>query len=176
MSITHPELVKALAKSGADICSTMEASEAHILHMAVGVSGEVFELLGAIVEDDRDNALEELGDIEFYFEGLCQGTDAVIARTVVDPKTLVKDPFTDVLIQAGNILDTAKKLVIYKDGSKLPSLRIEMQRFRTYLDEFYALAEFTHEDALAGNITKLSKRYEGLSYSDNAAQARADKA
>ena len=48
--------------------------------MMMGISGEAGELLDAIKKHviyqkplDRENAIEELGDIEFYLEGLRQG-------------------------------------------------------------------------------------------------------
>lgn len=176
MGITHPEMVKTLAKSGEDILNKMTPLGAHLLHMSVGVSGEVGELLGAIEKDDRDNALEELGDIEFYFEGLCQGVDMVLVHAPVDLKTLRDDPFVHVLTQAAEMLDVVKKIVVYNAEDKMPQLKVEMQKFRNRLDEFYALAEFTREQALEHNINKLGKRYEGFNYSDDAAKARADKA
>ena len=78
--ITHPELVTALAKPGADIVATLTPEDAHALHMAVGISGESGELLDAIKKAaiyrkpiDRANVIEELGDLEFYMEGLRQG-------------------------------------------------------------------------------------------------------
>lgn len=175
MEIDHKDMVAKLAKSGSDIVAELNPESAHILHMAVGVSGEVAELLTAIANDDRANCLEELGDIEFYFEGLCQGTSIILIHEVVDPGTLTVDPFTDVIIQAGNILDVAKKIAVYNDPSKMTELTVEMQRFRNAIDEFYALAEFKHEDALAANIKKLGKRYEGFNYSNEAAKSRADK-
>ena len=80
MNITHPELVAALAKPGADIVATLTPEDAHALHMAVGISGEAGELLDAIKKAaiyrkpiDRENVVEELGDLEFYMEGLRQG-------------------------------------------------------------------------------------------------------
>lgn len=176
MSITHPEMVKGLAKSGEEILKTMTPLGAHLLHMAVGVSGEVGELLSAIEADDRDNAVEELGDIEFYFEGLCQGVDMVLVHAPVDVLTLKDDPFVHVLTQAAEMLDVVKKIVVYNAEDKLPQLRIEMQKFRGKLDAFYALSEITREQALKHNINKLGKRYEGFNYSDDAAKARADKA
>ena len=78
--MTHSELVKNLAKPGESIVNTLSAESAHLLHMAVGVSGEAGELLDAIKkaaiyckELDRENVIEELGDLEFYMEGLRQG-------------------------------------------------------------------------------------------------------
>lgn len=76
----HPQLVAALAKPGADIVATLDAGKAHALHMAVGIAGESGELLDAIKKHvvynkplDRANVVEELGDLEFYMEGLRQG-------------------------------------------------------------------------------------------------------
>lgn len=80
MDIEYSDMVRALAKPGDIIASEMSGSDAHMLHMAVGVSGEAGELLDAIKKAviyrkpiDRENVVEELGDLEFYMEGLRQG-------------------------------------------------------------------------------------------------------
>jgi NTP pyrophosphatase (non-canonical NTP hydrolase) len=112
----YEEMVKVLAKSGDVIASEINGSDAHLLHMAIGISGESGELLDAIKkrviyrkELDRANVIEELGDLEFYMEGLRQGLN------------------------------------------------------------------ITREQCLEANVSKLSKRYEGIKYSDHGAQVRADK-
>lgn len=78
--IDYSDMVKALAKPGADIVATLTPEAAHTLHMAVGVSGEAGELLDAVKKAavyckplDVENVIEELGDLEFYMEGLRQG-------------------------------------------------------------------------------------------------------
>lgn len=167
MSITHPELVKALAKPGEQIAkhlndnpnekhllyttlfdfavsgerldavkkrviynkpnacvgtdtsgsySDITGSQAHLVHMAVGIAGEAAELLQPFLnhilnggELDINNVIEELGDLEFYIQGLRQ--ELALSR----------------------------------------------------------------EHILQENINKLSVRYASLSYSDAAAQQRADK-
>ena len=80
MSISHKELVRALAKDGQTIANEMTGPEAHLLHMAIGIAGEAGELLDAIKKHviyqkplDFDNVVEELGDLEFYMEGLRSG-------------------------------------------------------------------------------------------------------
>lgn len=115
-SILHHEMVSVLVKSGDTIVAEMTGPDAHMMHMAIGVSGEAGELLDAIKKRviyrkplDRDNVVEELGDLEFYLEGIRQGLG------------------------------------------------------------------ITREECLAANIVKLQKRYEGLKYSDQSAQDRADK-
>lgn len=116
MKVDHAEMVKTLAKSGEKIAAELNGDDAHLIHMAIGISGEAGELLDAIKkravyrkELDRENVIEELGDLEFYMEGLRQGLG------------------------------------------------------------------ITRDQCIDANIAKLSKRYAGLKYSDDAAQQRADK-
>lgn len=80
MTISHADMVNALAKPGAQIANEITADDAHVMHMAIGISGEAGELLDAIKKQviyrkdlDLENVIEELGDLEFYMEGLRQG-------------------------------------------------------------------------------------------------------
>lgn len=114
--IKHNEMVTALVKSGQVIKDELTPDDAHLMHMAIGVSGEAGELLDAVKKAviyrlhlDLENVIEELGDLEFYMEGVRQAVGV------------------------------------------------------------------TREQCLEANIEKLKKRYEGLQYSDKAAQDRADK-
>ena len=77
--LNHGEMVAKLAKPGEDILTSMTSEQAHRLHMAVGISGEAGELIDAVKKEvvygknaDRENIVEELGDLEFYMEGLRQ--------------------------------------------------------------------------------------------------------
>lgn len=72
-------MVRALAKPAIDIIELHRAvpAMAHLSHMALGVSGEAGELVDAIKKHsiygkpiDRENVVEELGDLEFYMEGI----------------------------------------------------------------------------------------------------------
>jgi NTP pyrophosphatase (non-canonical NTP hydrolase) len=78
--IEHSDMVSVLVKDGDAIVGSLNGKSAHLIHMMMGVSGESGELLDAIKKHviynkplDRDNVVEELGDIEFYLEGLRQG-------------------------------------------------------------------------------------------------------
>lgn len=73
-------MVAALAKPGAAIVESLDPEKAHLLHMAIGIAGEAGELLDAIKKHviynkviDLKNVVEELGDLEFYMEGMRQG-------------------------------------------------------------------------------------------------------
>jgi NTP pyrophosphatase (non-canonical NTP hydrolase) len=77
--ILHSDMVRALVKPGAAIIESLTPEKADMLHMSVGISGEAGELLDAVKKAavynkpiDRANVVEELGDLEFYMEGLRQ--------------------------------------------------------------------------------------------------------
>lgn len=85
----HSTLVTALCKDGQEIKDSISGLDAHLLHMLVGLSGEVGELIDAIKKPifyrksiDLANVIEELGDIEFYLEGLRQGLDIERDKTI----------------------------------------------------------------------------------------------
>lgn len=145
--ITHPELVRALAKPGPDIADELgdhlehkvvliqeairtvnqaerldkakkqavynklqgiratginladvsdpyvkthiDAKQADLLHMAIGIAGEAGELLDAVLSHilnaeplDLENVIEELGDLEFYSEGLRQNQNITREETI----------------------------------------------------------------------------------------------
>lgn len=70
----YPDMVRCLFKT----TGMNEQAEA-ILHAAIGVAGEAGELLDAVKKVwaygkplDLPNAIEELGDLEFYMEALRQ--------------------------------------------------------------------------------------------------------
>jgi NTP pyrophosphatase (non-canonical NTP hydrolase) len=76
-NITHPQLVAALVKPGEIIKQELTPTDAHLWHMATGVAGEAGELLDAIKKiviyrkpADLPNIKEELGDLEFFLEGV----------------------------------------------------------------------------------------------------------
>ncbi len=77
--MTHSELVYTLKKNPTDILRAINYGKADLTHMALGISGEAGEILDTIKKHviynqplDEQNLIEELGDIEFYLEGLRQ--------------------------------------------------------------------------------------------------------
>jgi NTP pyrophosphatase (non-canonical NTP hydrolase) len=87
--VDHKLMVAALIKPGIDILATLTPEKCNILHMAVGISGESGELLDAVKKAvvynktlDRQNVIEELGDLEFYMEGLRQELDISREQTL----------------------------------------------------------------------------------------------
>lgn len=78
--------------------------------------------------------------------------------------------------EAGELVDMIKKMVIY--GKIIPMKEVieEMGDLEFYLEGLRQTLCITREEVLEANINKLQKRYSSGSYSDNQANARADKA
>jgi NTP pyrophosphatase (non-canonical NTP hydrolase) len=88
--MNHANLVALLAKPGEQIVADLTPEKAHLLHMAVGIAGEAGELLDAIKKHviynkplDVQNVIEELGDIEFYMQGLRGGACIMRDETLI---------------------------------------------------------------------------------------------
>lgn len=77
--------------------------------------------------------------------------------------------------EAGELLDGIKKHVVY--GKELDRMNIieELGDLFFYMHAMMNLLGISEQQVLQHNACKLMVRYEGMSYSDKAAQARADK-
>lgn len=72
-------IVMNLLKPGCDILKSMTHERVTMIQLALGLAGEAGEIMGAVKKYiiynqplDYDNVKEELGDIEFFMEGLRQ--------------------------------------------------------------------------------------------------------
>lgn len=182
---SYASMVQKLAKPGEDIVSALKPSSANLLHMAIGISGEVAELIEAL-RDDGPNIGEELGDCEFFFEGFQQGVDFYVTDSFnngIYEGYALNLLIEELVICAGNLLDKAKRLAIY--NKPLDDERGEIygfiQEFRSLLTCIYSTEDVpvTVEDAKFQNMEKLltgkASRYSSGTYSDEQANARADK-
>lgn len=73
----HAELVATLEKAPDAIIASLSPDMVSVWHMATGVATEAGELLDAAKKFaiynrdlDRENLVEELGDLEFYMQGI----------------------------------------------------------------------------------------------------------
>ena len=92
MSNTTPyqQFVNSIVKPGDEIVRQLTPQQAHLLHMAVGISGESGELLDAVKKHcvyqkqiDIDNIKEEAGDILFYLTGLLNELDMSLEDCII---------------------------------------------------------------------------------------------
>lgn len=186
----HAAMVDSLCKPGHSIIYDLTAIKAERLHMAVGLSGEVGELAAAYVDAsindkmDSVNLQEELGDIEFYLEGLhqvygietMQPTNAFYAEVTNDIVLL------SIVASVGDVLDMVKKEAVYNKVVDSTEINEALLKVRVHLDDLYTNLQnlgITRESARDANLEKLLKganaRYKEGSYSNQAAQERADK-
>lgn len=188
--INYADMVHRLAKPGAAICATMTPFGAHILHMAVGISGEAGELLSAIANLtvfgnalDKDNVVEELGDMEFYMEGLRAGMGITREECLqVKADAVAFDNLLNsimISITAGDLLDLVKKATIHSKNVDRFKILQELGRLEVYMDGLRTVVGLTREQCIQANVNKLvagaNARYASGQYSDEQAHARADK-
>lgn len=175
--IVHAEMVSSLKKPGEAIIASLTPQKADAWHMASCIPGEAAELLAAVQNDDSENVLEELGDLQFYLEGLRQAYTISRAETLIPDYVIHENVLTpkDMVGFAGSIFDVVKKHVIYNKDFDRQALINQLACFEHTLAAISNQFGFTYEQALENNIAKLSVRYKGLQYTDQAAQLRADK-
>lgn len=77
--------------------------------------------------------------------------------------------------EAGELLDGIKKHVIYDKDLDLENVIEELGDMEFYMEQLRQRLGITREQTLEANIAKLKVRYDGLKYTDAAAQKRADK-
>lgn len=113
----YSQFVKSRIKPADDIISSLTAGRANALHMAVGISGEAGELLDSIKKFviynkgiNLMNVIEELGDLEFYMEGLRAefglSRQQIINHNKAKLSERYKEKFTDE--EAQNRVDKSK--------------------------------------------------------------------
>jgi NTP pyrophosphatase (non-canonical NTP hydrolase) len=169
--VTHAEMVTILAKSGSAILEEMTPKKCALIHHAACIMEEVGELAEGLERLDENNVIEELGDIEFYFEGLCQELDITMEDSIRCSTTDI----TLVVIAAANLYGAIKPHLFYNKTLDLDKVKGNAIVFRHTLDSIYKSYGILKGEATEANKSKLSKRYHKLEFSNSQAQGRADK-
>ena len=177
--IKFEDMVAALAKNGQAVIDGLTPESAHMLHMAVGVTGEIGELIENYFDNGcRENQVEELGDIEFYYKGIELITGNVSQdHDLKDPLLIHTLPhqLLKLALHGSALLDAVKKYSIYEKELDAKELINQMIQVRIWLGKIYTTHDITRDEAIIANITKLGERYSSGSYSNNQATTRADK-
>ena len=77
--------------------------------------------------------------------------------------------------EAGELLDAVKKSTIYRKPLDIENVIEELGDLEFYMAGIRMALGISREQTIEANIAKLSKRYTARTYSDEAAQSRADK-
>jgi hypothetical protein len=188
----YEQMVAQLTKPGADILASLTPEKTNFLHMALGLSGEGGELLepalatllGNGTNDVLGNLTEELGDAEFYLEGIrvAAGIDRGMTLPITAAGPLILWDYNGLAIafgaSAGTVLDVAKRHVVYNKELERDRLIIALSEIEMVMWGFRHHFGLKRDDILEANMVKLlsgkNARYAG-GYSDEAAVARVDK-
>ena len=103
---TYSQMVAHLKKPGSDILASLTPEKVDAIHMILGITGEAGELVDAYKkwavygkDLDRENVLEEIGDLLFYIEGLMQNVGVtekeVKLRNQAKLNTRYKEGYSD---------------------------------------------------------------------------------
>lgn len=161
----YAKLVSELKKPGLLICEEMTPFKADLLHMAIGIMGEVVEYMDA---ESPEHKLEELGDIYFFVEGMRQ----------ILPNNIASEYKRSHMINAASeLLDLVKKVCIYNKPITpiLGDITARLLSIKTFVKDKACHDGFTASQVIEANMAKLNKRYSSGSYSNKQAIERVDK-
>lgn len=122
--ITHPELVAALWKPGDRVLTSLDHHDCDLFHAGLGLAGEVGELIDAIKKTviyrqpiDRENVIEELGDLEFYMEVLRSKLGITREETLTGNIKKLSKRYVDLEYTDARAKERADKVVSFVDPS-----------------------------------------------------------
>lgn len=154
---------------------------ADLIHATIGILGELLELQASY---NRENTLEELGDVEFY----CAHYELAWHRYGIEkfsPKAndylggacAYSDALIVAIHSAGELLDYAKKMWVYRKPPEelVRKCEISYATLRAQLSCIHHLLATSPGVLRANNEAKLRTRYP-TGYNDAHAQLRLDKA
>lgn len=191
----YENFVAALVKPGEQIVKETTAAQANLSHLANALLIEVVELKQAVftkVSESRDeesyisfykrydNVIEEMGDILFYVTGIANQLD--VSLDLSDSVKPAEQVSLEVLLDyAAELADLIKKHHIYQKPLETEKVEILCTRIVNFLHNLCSDIRYAYyfdvkmSFIIAKNKEKLSKRYEKLTFSNQAAQTRADK-
>lgn len=202
----YNKMVSDLAKPPAAIIASMTETRVNILHAMLGINDELLEMYEAIEEKDMDNLLEELGDCLFYLEmlGMELGITVEDIKYELDNFTIPDAAaYSTIRSFAGDAVTFAKRIGVYckeYNNTTLKGFYVRIHMLlkevgKTFTNEIRNSFENLYGSTLGdenvrtisafrliqeANMQKLllgdTARYKSGTYSDEQANARADKA
>lgn len=174
----HAQMVADLVKDPSLIFASLDIKKCALLHAAIGLAGEAFELMN-IKSGDQAHAVEEIGDFLFYRRDLV----TILGIKDEDIPFMVRPVIHGLLPLAvyatGEILDAVKKHVIYNQEINTDRILAALAIIEHDIGYSATNLGASIPGILEANIQKLTGpngRYPSGKYSDADAAARADKA
>ena len=156
---------------------------AGLMHAAIGISGEVVELLWS---STKENFIEEAGDVEFYVCAALQEmrfTSEQYNRVIVAVNVYLEQQLTpektstDLMKNAGGFIDLAKKSWVYSKPREeiVDEVSQYLGSILGSLIFLYNIHGISRQEVIDSNQTKLGIRYPDGVYSNEHANERKDK-
>lgn len=175
-------------KPGADILESLTANKCDILHMSFGLVTESRELslsFGKNGDLDKENFIEELGDVLYYLYGMVSAFKLENTFTHIHTRKLtiykedevvptLKLLAEDLNNKVGGLIDDLKKHVFYEKDIDVSGL---VSTLNTIMDDIVRMThalETSVEELFKSNYDKLSVRYPD-GYTNKKATERLDK-
>jgi len=128
------------------------------MHCAIGISTEIAELMNAVVSKDKENAIEEIGDIFWYLSNL-ERLMGVDSEHLPDPKGRNKIFLDEWLCGHQELVDHYKKAVFYGSDVNAKYVKQHIATCNEILIALLYTEGISVQDVLTKNISKLKKRY-----------------
>jgi hypothetical protein len=164
---TYEQFTIVRFKDGKLILENITVVDAEMAHACFGIVTELHELS---LSRSHENTVEEIGDCLFYVQGFC----IAVGIELKDLWNIKRAGKSTSLSLCGELLDLCKKAIFYnKDFDTESSMECIIDIVDFLRDEATKVG-VTLEYCIRENMRKLTTRYP-TGYSDQAAQARADK-
>lgn len=125
-TMTYPQFVQSISKPGVDIIRQLSPSQAHLLHMVAGVSGEAGELLDAVKKHciyqkklDLVNVKEEIGDLMFYITGLLNDLGITLDECIDENRQKLEKRYSTLSYSNEQAITRADKLPTLDDKNTI---------------------------------------------------------
>lgn len=164
-TVTHPEMVAGLCKPGEQILKEMTPQN--------------FAVIGKVISEFvfAGNQLDMAKKQVIYNKdmGLTAATPRVLPNISAHQWHLLHMAI-GIAGEATELLQAVRHALVWEQPMDMDNILEELGDIEFYLEGFREGVGMSRDVTLDANISKLSVRYEGLQYSDKAAQLRADKA
>lgn len=119
----------------------------------------------------------EVTDFEDYkaFVANLKKSPITISRELTAAKTDAIHMVMGIAGESGELVDAVKKWTIYNKDLDRANVKEELGDLAFYMVGLMELFGFTLTEIIEGNVAKLQKRYDSLTYTDADASARKDK-
>ena len=175
-----PSLLTRQRRQVSSLMQKCDTSENLLLHSAIGIMGEVVELLES---DEPHKRVEEMGDILFYHDSL------LIWQETYSPPLAHFDEHWHIpaifcedlayierslLTHSAALLDLAKKVWAYGQTPRYFEIETHRNWFLSIFQGYGSSLRIPMEEILENNWQKLSKRYPNHTFTTQASIDRAD--